>query len=152
MSTEIKAATHEILKSVFAPRLNALLQIDYRMITSSLLGKSGYGKGDLPLHQHFNFMDETKYLPALVVWCPLVDTDESNGNLHVVSGTHRLPKFPRAYTETEKSDLHYSAACWRIFNDRAEAVPAKAGEAIVMDNSLIHGSPPILSDKTRIAT
>lgn len=152
MSQKIKAATYEIVRSVFRPHIDALLQVDYRMISSSIIGKSGYGKGNLPLHQHLNFMDETKSLPQLIIWCPLIDTDESNGNLHVVSGTHRLPRFPRAHTEVEVlSTSLYSAACWRLFNERIEAVPAKAGEAIVFDNSLLHGSPPILSDKTRIA-
>jgi len=146
MSDEIKAATADIIKSVFRPRITELVH-DYRLITTSLINKSGKGKGEVKLHQHFCIMDETIGLPNLNIWCPLVDTDSSNGNLKVVSGTHRIPRFARPHSSDPFP--YYSLSCWQLFEQCAEAVPAKAGEAIVFDNSLIHGSPPSLIDDNR---
>lgn len=150
MSPEVKAAVADTIKSAFAPRIANLLLGDYRTISTTLFSKKGIGKGEIPMHQHISYTDEANGVSAYTVWVPLVDTDESNGNLHVVSGTHRLRKFPRAVYLTSDDLDYYSPACWRLFEERSQAVPMKAGEALVFENSLLHGSPPSRTDDMRI--
>ena len=77
---------------------------------------------------------------CIAVWIALERSDEDNGCLHVVPGSHKLPILC-----TEEADTT------RSFTDIAvpvpqgmEAVPLvmDAGDAVFFNGALIHGSPP----------
>ena len=84
---------------------------------------------------------------ALNCWVPLCDTNENNGTLMVVPGSH-YANFP----------VHRAPTLDFFFNGndelvREKLVPmnAKAGEAVILNQSLIHYSPPNRSGKIRKA-
>lgn len=128
-----------LINKVFSPRANQFLK-EYEILLSTFFIKPP-GQGDLYPHQHPAFttnVDDTYVL----IWCPLVDVGEHNGTLQVIEGSHKIvpgiaafghPDFFASYGETIKQ-------CSRH-------ISLKAGEAVICDNNLIHGS-----DKNHAAT
>ena len=143
--TELRAISAEMIRPVFAPRIREVLQ-DYTPFSHNFITKGSSEESILKYHTHSSFVDETMGFVTVSVFCPLVDTDLINGNLRVVSGTHRLPRFPRPL----QADYDPYKDYWRLFEERSEAVPTKIGEAIIFDNMLIHGSPPNRSPNMRV--
>jgi ectoine hydroxylase-related dioxygenase (phytanoyl-CoA dioxygenase family) len=117
---------------------------DYEVFYSNYMIKFP-GDGEIEAHQDFNFVDESRHT-AFNLWCPLVETDLSNGGLCVIPGSHRVfrtqrgPNIPKALTQ---------------YNDRlkryARWVPVRKGQAAIFDHKLIHCSPPNATDRARVA-
>ncbi len=128
------------------PKLIAHLA-DYRGVVGNCVVKEHSRAGtEVPVHQDWTFVDEAE-MCSVNVWCPLVDTSSVNGALHIFKGSHRLlrvlrgPFFPNPYVDlADTISSHYMTE-----------VPLRAGEAIIYDHSLVHASPPNLSEKTRVA-
>lgn len=125
----------KLMGELFHPRLDELVQ-DGRHFETSLLYKPAQSR-DLKLHQHVP-LTEKPFAPSIFCWCPLEDTDETSGTLMVVPGSHLLLRFLRTL-KTEEFFMDY-----REELTRRHAVPVrlKAGEAILFENSLLHGSYP----------
>ena len=79
--------------------------------------------------------------------CPLLDTTERNGALGVVVGSHHRIDFLRI---VNVGSFDRSQAAIADLDDR-RVVPVTAGQAIIMDNRVVHFSPPNDSDETRVA-
>lgn len=95
------------------------------------------------LHQDPSCTDETQYA-TYALWVPLVDIDETTGLFYVVEGSHCLRKHIRCYNNTSKDfDLN------TLNKSRLKSIRMKAGEALVFDHALIHGSAANLSDAIR---
>lgn len=82
---------------------------------------------------------------SLAIWSPLVDVSAGNRNLIAAAGTHRQPLYSRLVND---SDQPY-AAFQKVLDQHVQHIPAKAGEAIIFDNALCHGSETNLTDKIR---
>jgi hypothetical protein len=84
---------------------------------------------------------------SVTVWCPLVDTDEENGTLQVVPGSHKIVP--------DVANIR----CEPFFRPVEEALLARylepiclaAGEALIFDDSLIHYSSENRSAAPRVA-
>lgn len=97
------------------------------------------------LHQDWNVVNETKYIAAHI-WIALQDTDTENGALFVLRGSHRY------------FDNIRSGSCGIAFIEDTETIrkhitslPVKAGEAIVYQQALFHGSHPNSTPDPRLA-
>ncbi len=119
---------------------------NYRAFGSAFLFKQPDEYSELPVHQDWTIVDEEKYM-ALNIWVPLCDTDETNGTLQVLPGSQygvvkaiRCPTLPMFFEGNEQ-----------LMIDNTIPVKMKAGEALVLNQSLVHYSPPNKSDKIRIA-
>ncbi|MDX2000842.1 MAG: phytanoyl-CoA dioxygenase family protein [Chitinophagales bacterium] len=128
----------------FLPKFEEHLK-DYTPFGSSFLYKTP-GKGsELAMHQDWTIVDETKY-QALNIWVPLCDADEHNGALYVLPGSHlhilplRAPTLPFFFSGNESMLMPY-----------LQPMHSKAGQAVILNQRLIHYSPPNLSDRIRIA-
>ncbi len=100
---------------------------------------------ELGPHQDFSIVDEES-ATSLYVWIPLCDTDEVNGTLHVVPGSHRFGNAIRS--------RHVPAVFDEVLDQVAEAavrLDCRAGELIVMVSGVIHFSPPNRSTDLRLA-
>lgn len=75
---------------------------------------------------------------SVTVWCPLVDTDEASGMLHLMAGSHRVGPTLRGPSLPDPFENVDDAALAR----RLLPVSCRAGEAIVFDNRLVHWAPP----------
>ena len=100
----------------------------------------------MPLHQNWAFADERKVC-TVSIWCPLVDSFEENGTLQVVPGSHkrfgevRGPMIPWEL-EGIKND---------IISNYLVPLNLKAGNAVVLDDSIVHYSAINKTNDLRLA-
>lgn len=134
----------KIIDEVFRPHYEKLL-LDYKPIIANYIRKKEQ-TGEVPMHQNWAFADEKK-CSTVSIWCPLVDSHRGNGALEVVPGSHkrfgelRGPMIPWEL-EGIKEDI--------VKNDLVTC-GIKAGEAIILDDSIVHYSFPNTTSNLRIA-
>ncbi|MBL4586934.1 MAG: phytanoyl-CoA dioxygenase family protein, partial [Flavobacteriales bacterium] len=140
-----KQQVSDTIKRVFAISYERVFK-NYTVFGGSYLFKMPSENSDLVLHQDWTIVDEEKYV-AINCWVPLCDTNVNNGTLMVLPGAH-YPNFP----------VHRAPTLDFFFNGnddlvRKKLIPmnAKAGEAVILNQSLVHYSPPNLSGKIRKA-
>lgn len=120
---------------------------DYRFLLVSYMIKEKGEETAFELHQNWNFVDESQY-HSLAIWIPLVDVDATNGTMHVVEGSHRMlptfrggPKIPSIY----RNIYDY------IKENHMKPIPLKAGDALIIDDAILHYTSANLSDAPRMA-
>ncbi|MGB6057840.1 MAG: phytanoyl-CoA dioxygenase family protein [Microthrixaceae bacterium] len=120
---------------------------NYRAVNAFAIHKfPGEDTGFL-VHQDWNVVDEQKYR-GINLWCPLVDTLDKNGGLVVLPRSHRKveavrcdPDFPSWYT----------APGFQVRWDEMVPLDIRAGQAVIFDHALVHGSVPNTTDEVRVA-
>ncbi|MCF8464372.1 MAG: phytanoyl-CoA dioxygenase family protein [Flavobacteriales bacterium] len=138
-----KASNH--FKRVFAESYERIFK-NYSAFGGSFLFKMPSENSDLVLHQDWTIVDEENAV-ALNCWVPLCDTIENNGTLMVLPGSH-YPNFPVHRAPT--LDFFFNGND-DLVRERLVPMNAKAGEAVILNQSLIHYSPPNRSGKIRKA-
>lgn len=135
-----RAEVNRSIKAICTARMNQLFE-DYKVFFSSFIVKAPGKKSELVLHQDMTLVNE-KIFTGMNIWCPLIDLEGNNGVLNVLPESHRLfftyhgSSLPDIYDYVKSEIKQYLTA-----------VPLKAGQAIIFDQSIIHYSPPNLSDK-----
>ncbi len=133
----------ELVERVMALRLSRFVA-DYRTWAQSFYIKPPGGP-EIALHKDWTFAPDRRTF-ALNLWCPLVDVDETNGALQVVAGSHKLlPNIHGPGVTPYYGD--FAANIKKL----ARPVPLRAGEALLFENSILHGSTPNHSTATRYA-
>ena len=130
---------------VLGPALDRVL-VDYRVMFANWLVKVPHA-AEVPLHADWTFLDESRF-SSVTVWCPLADTSVAlgNGPLGVVVGSQLQIDFLRV------ANVAAYDRCEQAVEGLERAVPdLRAGQAIVMDNRVVHFSPPNLTDRARLA-
>lgn len=144
---EFRKKAHDVISSILWKRVEPIMH-ECRKIFGSFVVKEPGESSIVNVHQDWTFVDEDKGYRSFNVWCPMMETNETNGNLYVLPGSHRLPAMPRV---SPSSYYPYGTEqCWDYIKNNSIVLPTKAGEAIIYDQVLIHYSPPNLSDKTRV--
>jgi ectoine hydroxylase-related dioxygenase (phytanoyl-CoA dioxygenase family) len=103
---------------------------------SALMMKWPGPTGAKGIHRDLRVVDEARYR-AVCVWVPLVDVDERNGALRVLPGSQHVPTGPRS---VPRSPADADDAMADLDFADLEPVPMRAGEAVVFDLALVHGS------------
>jgi hypothetical protein len=124
------------LKGLLGPALAAALP-GFTPFLAAFILKGGHG-GDVELHPDWTYTDERMHRTYLF-WCPLVDTDVDNGTLWVVPGSHHWIDGLRGSGDFPSP---VEVVNDRLLADHVVSVALRAGEAIVYDAALLHGSPP----------
>ncbi|MCF8464370.1 MAG: phytanoyl-CoA dioxygenase family protein [Flavobacteriales bacterium] len=143
-NSDHKREVLRIIDDVFRPHYEKLL-VDYKPIIANYIRKKQQ-TGEVPMHQNWAFANEKK-CSTISIWCPLVDSHRGNGALEVVPSSHkrfgelRGPMIPWEL-EGIKDDI--------IKNDLVTC-GIKAGEAIILDDSIVHYSFPNTTEDLRIA-
>ncbi|MEZ5054299.1 MAG: phytanoyl-CoA dioxygenase family protein [Chitinophagales bacterium] len=140
-----KFKIRDTLYPIFLPYFNQLFK-DYTYFGSSYLYKTKGRNSDLAPHQDWTIVDEKKYV-AINIWTPLIDTNEQNGTLFVLPGSQAQKHFTlRAPT----IPFHFQNKMKKVLKD---SIPtnASAGEAVILNQSLIHYSTPNIANDIRIA-
>ncbi len=138
-----RRAIYRHLRDALSPHVDRILP-GYKVLTATLLDKPA-GEGDMDLHRDW-WMSADVEDRNLIIWCPLVDADEINGTIRLVTGSQRLihdlsaPRGGVYYA-------HYHEALKR----RARSIPLRAGEALVFDATMLHWSPANDSGQARPA-
>lgn len=137
-------ASDEIVK-VFSKHYERLF-VNYQPFGAAFLFKMPSQNSELGIHQDWTIVDEDKYV-ALNCWVPLTDINETNGALHIMPGSHydvlhtlRAPTIPFFFTGSEAEVIAASVPMY-----------VKAGEAVILNQSVIHYSPPNRSNTIRKA-
>ncbi|MGN6696385.1 MAG: phytanoyl-CoA dioxygenase family protein [Aquihabitans sp.] len=119
--------------------------IDHEVIFSAFVVKYPGDFSGMAPHDDRTFVDE-RTTRSVTVWIPLVDCgpDEDNGWIGVIPGSHRAGT---GLSGTATPD--WFARHRRVVTEHLVPVPARAGEAVVWDSRMVHGSPPNRSDQPR---
>lgn len=140
------------LKTEISNKICAVIQnrlkehcTNYRLIGAAYLIK-GVGKhSEMPMHQDWTIVDENQFYAANV-WIPLTDTNEENGTLELMKGSHkwnealRAPTLPMSFVGLEEK-----------IKSQLTVVPATKGEVIILNQATIHYSKPNMTDEIRPA-
>jgi ectoine hydroxylase-related dioxygenase (phytanoyl-CoA dioxygenase family) len=136
LESEVNQIVNLKLSGLFSP---------FKSLGNCYLSKAPGPSGEMPIHQDWTVVDESKY-DSVTIWIALQDVTKENGAMEVIPGSHRFsdnirsPLLGSSLTEIEpalRKDL--------------QILSLKAGEAIVFSQALMHASPPNLSNKTRLA-
>ncbi|MCC6373173.1 MAG: phytanoyl-CoA dioxygenase family protein [Bacteroidia bacterium] len=133
------------LQSIFEPATKRFFK-DFRSLNNVFIIKKNGKNTTFKVHQDWNVVDETLY-ESVNVWIPMHDVNETSGALWVLRGSHRINRKIRGAGYLFPEYGKY----FRELEEKAVSVNLKAGQAIVFYHSVIHGSPPNLSDNLRIA-
>ena len=124
---------------------------NYRFVVGSFVVKWPGVESEVAVHQDWAFVDETRF-SSVNIWCPLVDTDERNGTLCVVPGSHRvIPNWFRGSPPILSNHSPFEGLKKEIALRHGIEIPVRAGDAIAYNHSLLHFSQPNGSTEPRIA-
>lgn len=119
--------------------------VNYRLIGAAYLIKGIGKRSEMPMHQDWTIVDEQEFYAANV-WIPLTDTNEENGTLELMKGSHKWNEALRAPT----LPMSFAGLEGKI-KPKLTVVPAKKGEVIILNQATIHYSKPNVTDEIRPA-
>ena len=141
---EYKQQVYDIITQRFKNHVDSYLE-NYKPIIANFIRKKPKD-GEVPLHQNWAFVDERK-CTSVSIWCPLVDSNEQNGTLQVVPGSHkRFGEFRGPMIPWELNGIKDD-----IIKHHLKPMNLKAGEAVILDDSIVHYSALNLTDDLRLA-
>ena len=118
--------------------LTGLIGPNVQLHHSKMLVKPPEQGAPFPMHQDYPYFPHERH-SVLAASVHLDDTDEENGCLHVIPGSHRLgPLEAEGVSHTVDYDLESGTAC-----------PAKAGDVLFFNYLTIHGSGVNVSTRIR---
>lgn len=135
-NTAYRQFAAEHLKNILRPYVEQLLD-GYRLISCGLFIKAP-GAGWLDLHYHPTVVDNPKHW-VIDIWCPLIDTDLTNGTLCVVPESHKI--FPQIIGHPSSGPLFCKDYTNIVREKFSLALPSRAGDVVIFENSLLHWSP-----------
>lgn len=126
-------------------KCDSLFNKHYSILLSNLIIKNP-DTGEVPLHQNWSFVDEYQHR-SYTIWIPLVDTDESNGTLEFIAGSHNLFYDEKRGHNTPYFFLEEEDRLKQLLHP----IHVKAGEALIFDDAILHYSKPNTTKQPRIA-
>ena len=138
-----KRRVNEGLTSLFTPLLDRLF-VGHRPLLSSFVTKGRGAEGTMPPHQDWTFVDEPGG-SSFNVWVPLVDVDQRNGAMLLLPRGHRLPRTIRGTDTTNPFER-----IEHLVVPRMVSLDMHAGDVLVHDHRVLHGSPPNARRRPRI--
>jgi ectoine hydroxylase-related dioxygenase (phytanoyl-CoA dioxygenase family) len=143
---EYRHEVYERVRPVLEPVVLEHL-VDYESCMAIMLLKFAGTDSEFISHQDWNLVDESRFR-SLNVWCPMVDTDTTNGAMSFLPGSHRVLGATRCdpwYPEW------YQSPGWQVRYTEMETVDVRAGQAVFFDHAMVHASGPNLSGSVRPA-
>ncbi|MBX7226287.1 MAG: phytanoyl-CoA dioxygenase family protein [Chitinophagales bacterium] len=141
---DYKRKVFEIITQAFEKHYKHYLK-GYKPIIANFIRKKTE-TGEVPLHQNWAFIDERK-ATSVSIWCPLVDGTIENGTLQVVPGTHkRCGEIRGPMIHWELKNLKQPI----VANDLIP-LETKAGDAVILDDSIVHYSAENHTNELRLA-
>lgn len=141
---EYKRKVQNLVREMLMPHINRVI-LEYRMLFGQLAIKPP-GSGFLYPHQNYQHVKDINET-CIAVYCPLVDTNETNGAFHLVEGSHKI--FPNVFAPTVPPYcLNFIG---EVMTKYSKPIYLKAGESLFFDDTLLHWSPTNNSAKDRPA-
>lgn len=141
-NVEHRETVNRSIREICLEQIEHLFE-NYKILFSSFIVKAPGEGSRLIMHQDMTLVDEKQY-SGINIWCPMVDLTETNGAIEVLPKSHRFyetyrgSSIPDIYDNVKEEVASLMQPCY-----------LKAGEAIIFDQSIIHNSPPNLSDTER---
>lgn len=136
-------AFHQIVETVAADFHRYL--DGYRPLVANFVNKPPR-TGVVPVHQNWSVVDEEHYR-SVSVWIALVDCVVENGTLQMLDHSHEIFRGRRGMWS-----YHSFASVEEVLvSDYLRTVQVRAGEAIILDDAIVHYSPPNRTDSKRLA-
>ncbi len=148
-SGEYRARLYHAVHTFVRQALDALL-VEYDPLVVNLFQKLPGGGGvpdGVAIHQNPSFVDEPRF-KSVSVWIPLVDAERHNGTLGVLRGSHDVLHQARAVNMPQEM---WDPVKDALTEEYFEALRVPAGDAVVLDDSVLHWSYPNQSDRPRDA-
>lgn len=138
-----KEISNKIKKAVEPSLADMFINID--VLGASFVVKSSDYPHVLQPHQDWNIVDETKHR-SYNIWIPLVDTNQDNGGILVMPGSHNwIQTYRHSSIPCAFQDVHGELLKVML------TLNIPAGHALVYDHALIHASHPNISSENRVA-
>lgn len=144
-SGEVKLRLGDALGAMLEPAIERHF-CDFRVLMHTLFVKPAPGDPTV-MHQHVPLSD-TPFDRNIVIWCALSDCEADSGALYVIPRSHHLYRFIRTYEAPDFFDGYRDELIAR----HALRLSFKAGEAVVMDHSLLHGADANRGAQPRLAS
>jgi hypothetical protein len=141
---ELKKEINDAIGRLMLPNLEKVFT-NFTWFGSAFLSKGNGPRSEMPMHQDWTIVDESQYV-AINIWTPLQETNEENGTLEVLSGSHRWHNALRAPTLP-----FYYEGFQQQLKTKLTVIPAKPTEAIVLNQAVIHYSKPNTTGNIRVA-
>lgn len=141
---EYKDKVMRIINGVFEKRYQPILD-NYTPIIANFIFKEKFA-GAMPMHQNWAFVDEKK-CTSVTIWCSLIDSTEENGTLQVVPKSHKrfgAVRGPMIRSELLEIEDTIKEHCMI-------PLETKAGDAVIIDDSIVHFTAPNNTDQFRLA-
>ncbi len=139
-----KRESSNLLRQVFAPGISRLL-VNYEILNCNFYVKPP-GTGRFVIHQNWPALQDMGDT-TVTVWCPLQDTDETNGTLQFVPASHKITPDIAG----PACGFYFDNLLDSLVEKYLQPLPVKAGDALIFDDSLIHWSEQNYSGKPRVA-
>jgi hypothetical protein len=141
----LRAETIAQAGAIVRPLLEPIYVAGTQFLCSAFQIKPPSPGSALNPHQDSSLVDERRW-PGIYAWIPLVDTDERNGGLYVVPGSHRFGNLQRTLNVPWQF-----AGLEDVFRPWCVPLTVPAGGVVLFDSATVHGSPPNHGDQIRIA-
>lgn len=142
----VRAFISEGLGALIGPKLAEAFEPDsLEVVRLDFSVKPPTPTSELGPHQDYSLVDERR-AQSLYLWIPLCDTDESNGTLHVVPGSHHFTNRIRS-----RHVPSYFDEALDLVHRAGVRLDCRAGELVAMVSGVIHYSPPNATGTLRLA-
>lgn len=145
-SPEYRQAVWRGLRPMLEPKLLPLF-VDHEACTAALMIKFPDEGSGFIAHQDWSLVDEDRFR-SVNVWIPLVDAHRDNGGLRVLAGSHRMLHAVRCSPAPPAS---YQPPGWQVSLTDLRLLDVRAGQAVIFDHAILHGSEPNRSGDPRRA-
>jgi len=141
---EFRQAAYRAITEVAVAEANRYL-VDYEPLVANFVNKPP-GTGIVPAHQNWSVVDESRF-QSVSVWIALVDCVVENGALQMLDASHTTFRGQRGMWSYQS----FSDVEDLLVDQYLTPVSVRAGEAIILDDAIVHYSPPNLTGSRRLA-
>jgi len=146
LNPELKQAVVDVTTPLWT-EFAAAHAVDVRPFLCTYVAKWPGPASSLSLHQDWTYVDEDAHR-ALIVWLALDDVSRERGNgpMRLIPGSHRWPGGLRG-----ANTIDWYVPYRPSLEPHTQTISLRAGDAIVMDSRLVHGSAANQSGSMRLA-
>lgn len=129
------------------PYLEKIFMTEVVNKKTNVICKTKYASGSVPCHQDIAYSPRDPY--EFTIWMPIDDVTCDSGVLQILPGSHFDPIAPAVdFWETDYVDTMRGSDRWQT---SSVDLPINAGDAVLFDSRVWHGSAPSRTQSDRFA-